>query len=337
MLDAILEPLQQGITQRALLELLILGVVCGPLGVWVVLYRQSYAAESIAHAMLPGLVIAALISAPLGLGAAAGLMVAAAGIAVASRQSAVSPDVAVAVTVTTLFGAGTLLALSPAVPLRLGELLFGDPLSVSNGDLIGSACLAAVGLLAMACGHRPLTLSGFDPATARNLGGSDRLVAWLLIGLLALTVLIAVQALGNLLVVAIVVAPAAAALRLCSRLASALVFAAAAAALAGIAGVYVSYYAEIAAGASVALCAIAIFVIALIAGRPTPRRMRRPPPVRSASTAGGRAWASSDTPPPGRVAGEVSMRLEGVEPPRPCEHGDLNAARLPVPPQPRDW
>ena len=160
MLDAILEPLQQGITQRALLELLILGVVCGPLGVWVVLYRQSYAAESIAHAMLPGLVIAALISAPLGLGAAAGLMVAAAGIAVASRQSAVSPDVAVAVTVTTLFGAGTLLALSPAVPLRLGELLFGDPLSVSNGDLIGSACLAAVGLLAMACGSSPADALG---------------------------------------------------------------------------------------------------------------------------------------------------------------------------------
>ena len=334
MLDAILEPLQHGITQRALLELLILGVVCGPLGVWVVLYRQSYAAESIAHAMLPGLVIAALISAPLGLGAAAGLVVAAAGIAVASRQSAVSPDVAVAVTVTTLFGAGTLLALSPAVPLRLGELLFGDPLSVSNGDLIGSACLAAVGLLALAYGHRPLTLSGFDPATARNLGGSERLVGSLLIGLLALTVLIAVQALGNLLVVAIVIAPAAAALRLCSRLTSALAFAAGAAALAGIAGVYVSYYAEIAAGASVALCAIAIFVAALIARRPAQRRPRLPEP--SASTAGDPALAPGDTPPPSRGAGEVSMRLEGVEPPRPCEHGDLNAARLPVPPQPRD-
>ena len=309
MLDAIFEPLQHTITQRALLELLILGVVCGPLGVWVVLYRQSYAAESIAHSMLPGLVVAALISAPLGLGAAAGLAVAAAAIAVASRRSAVSGDVAVAVTVTTLFGAGALLALSPAVPVRLGELLFGDPLSVSNGDLIGSACLAALGLLALAWGHRPLTLSGFDPATARNLGGSDRLVAWLLIGLLALTILIAVQALGNLLVVAIVIAPAAAALRLCSRLKSALAFAAAAAAFAGIAGIYLSYYAEIAAGAAVALCAVAIFLVALVAGRPTPRR-----------------WA-----------GEVSMRLEGVEPPRPCEHGDLNAARLPVPPQPRDW
>ena len=90
----------QGITQRALLELLILGVVCGPLGVWVVLYRQSYAAESIAHSMLPGLVIASLASIPLGLGAAAGLAVAAACVAAASRQHAVGPDVAVAVTVT---------------------------------------------------------------------------------------------------------------------------------------------------------------------------------------------------------------------------------------------
>ncbi len=218
MIDWILDPLRQGITQRALLELLILGVVCGPLGVWVVLFRQSYAAESIAHAMLPGLVLAALISAPLGLGAALGLAVAAGLIAVASRQSAVSPDVAVAVTVTTLFGIGTLLALSPDVPLRLGELLFGDPLSVSAAISLASACLAAVALAALAAGHRTLLLSGFDPQSAGALGAGNRRAAWLLLTLLALTVLIAVQALGNLLVVAIVVAPAAAALRLSARL-----------------------------------------------------------------------------------------------------------------------
>ncbi len=174
MIDWILDPLRQGITQRALLELTILGVACGPLGVWVVLFRQSYAAESIAHAMLPGLVLAALVSAPLGFGAAAGLAVAAALIAVASRQSAVSPDVAVAVTVTTLFGLGTLLALSPDVPLRLGELLFGDPLSVSTGDLVGSACLAAVAIVALTAGHRTLLLSGFDPQAAGALGARAR-------------------------------------------------------------------------------------------------------------------------------------------------------------------
>jgi len=266
-IDWILDPLRSGITQRALLEILILGAVCGPLGVWVVLFRQSYAAESIAHAMLPGLVVAALVSAPLGLGAAAGLAVAASLIAVASRQTAVSPDVAVAVTVTTLFGLGTLLALSPDVPLRLGELLFGDPLSVSSGDLVASACLAAVALVALTAGHRTLLLSGFDPQSAGSLGAGNRAAAWLLMGLLALTVLIAVQALGNLLVVAIVVAPAAAALRICSRLVPALFAAAAIAVGSGIAGIYLSFHAAVAAGASIALCAIGAYVLALLATR----------------------------------------------------------------------
>ena len=263
------EPLREGITQRALLELLILGVVCGPLGVWVVLYRQSYAAESIAHSMLPGLVIASLASIPLGLGAAAGLAVAAACVAAASRQQAVGPDVAVAVTVTALFGAGTLLALSPEVPVRLGEILFGDPLGVSTGDLIASALLAVLTLAALAFGHRSLTLSGFDPQSAQSLGGGNARAASLLLGLLALTVLIAVQALGNLLVVAIVIAPGAAALRLSRSLVGALAIAAAGAVAAGVAGIYLSYWADLAAGASIALCAVAVFVVAMLVPRST--------------------------------------------------------------------
>jgi len=269
MIDLLTEPLRQGITQRALLELLILGVVCGPLGVWVVLYRQSYAAESIAHSMLPGLVIASLASIPLGVGAAAGLAVAAACIAAASRQHAVGSDVAVAVTVTALFGAGTLLALSPEVPVRLGEILFGDPLAVSPSDLIASALLAVVTLLALAYGHRSLTLSGFDPQTARSLGGGNTRAAALLLGLLALTVLIAVQALGNLLVVAIVIAPGAAALRLSRSLSGAVRLAAATAVAAGVAGIYLSYWANLAAGASIALCAIALFLLAMLVPRPS--------------------------------------------------------------------
>lgn len=263
MADLLTEPLREGITQRALLELLILGVACGPLGVWVVLYRQSYAAESIAHSMLPGLVLASVAAIPLGIGAAAGLAVAAACVAAASRQHAVEGDVAVAVTVTGLFGAGTLLALSPEVPVRLGEILFGDPLGVSSGDLIASALLAVVALTALARGHRVLSLSAFDPQSAASLGGGNGRAAALLLALLALTVLIAVQALGNLLVVAIVIAPGAAALRLSRSLPRVLVLAAAGAALAGVAGIYLSYWADLAAGASIALCAVALYALSL--------------------------------------------------------------------------
>ena len=264
-MDLLLDPLRNGITQRALIDLLILGVVCGPLGVWVVLFRQSYSAESMAHSMLPGLVVAALIGAPLGVGAAAGLAVAAATIAIASRQRLVGPDAAVAVAVTTLFGLGTLLALSPQTPLRLGELLFGDPLSVSTADLLASAALALAGLAALAAGHRTLTLGGFDPQSAGNLGAGPGAATWLLLALLALTTLIAVQALGNLLVVAIVIGPAAAALQLCDRLVPALATAAAFAVAAGVAGIYLSYWAELAAGASIAICAVATLGLAAVA------------------------------------------------------------------------
>lgn len=268
MVGLLTEPLREGITQRALLELLILGVACGPLGVWVVLYRQSYAAESIAHSMLPGLVIAGVAAIPLGIGAAAGLAVAAACVAAASRQHAVEGDVAVAVTVTGLFGAGTLLALSPEVPVRLGEILFGDPLGVSAGDLVASALLAAVAVVVLARGHRALSLSAFDPQSAASLGGGNGRAAALLLALLALTVLIAVQALGNLLVVAIVIAPGAAALRLSRSLPRVLVIAAAGAALAGVAGIYLSYWADLAAGASIALCAVALYLLSLTVRRP---------------------------------------------------------------------
>ena len=273
---SLLEPLSQELTRRALIELLILGCTCGPLGVWIVLYRQSYAAESVAHAMLPGLVVAALVGAPLGLGAAAGLVLAAASISLASRQRAVGPDVAVAVTVTALFGLGSLLALSPDVPLRIGELLFGDPLSVSVTDLSASGGLALVVLVALAAGHRSLATAGFDPQSAPSLGASPARAGALLLGLLALTTLIAVQALGNLLVVALVVGPAAAALRLRTRLIPALLTAAGLAALAGLGGLYLSFYADLAMGASVALCAIGVFAVSLPLGSLTARSYRPP-------------------------------------------------------------
>jgi len=262
--DWLVDPFSQGIGLRALIEIVILGAACAPFGVWIVLYRQSYAAESVAHSMLPGLVVATLIGAPLGLGAAAGLAVAAVLISVAGRQHSVSADTAIAVVVTTLFGLGTLLALSPEVPVRLGDLLFGNPLSVSAGDIVASAGLALVLIGAMAAGHRALSVVGFDPRIAPALGFRPGAVSLAVLGLLALTTLIAVGSLGNLLVVAIVIAPAAAALRLTRRLVPALLAAGALGVAAGVAGLYVSFYADLAAGASIALCAVAAFGLALL-------------------------------------------------------------------------
>jgi ABC-type Mn2+/Zn2+ transport system permease subunit len=265
MIDVLTDPFELAIGQRALVEAVLLGVVCGPLGVWVVLYERSYAAESLAHATLPGLVLASLAGASLAVGAAGGLLVAAVAIWLAGREVRIGPDVAIAVAVTALVGIGVLLALSPEVPPRLGELLFGDPLSVSGRDLAASAVLVVAVLVALLRWHRSLLVVGFDASSAPSLGARPQATGLALLVLLALTTLVAVQALGNLLVVALIVAPGATALRIADRVEPAYAIAAATAVAAGIAGLYLSYYLEIAAGASIALAAVAAFALGSLA------------------------------------------------------------------------
>ena len=253
-----------GIMQRAFAEAIILGLACGPLGVWILLLRRSYAAESLSHAMLPGLVIAALAGVPLILGAAGGVLVAAVGIALVARDARVGGDVGVAVVVSGLFGLGGILALSPETPPRLGELLFGDLLGITNGDLVAAAALSAGVLIALAAGYRALTATAFARGSAQALGIRPARADLALLAVLAVTTVAAVQGLGNLLLVALVLAPAAAALNLARRLPAILAVAAGLAALAGIAGLVISYEFEIAAGASVALCAVALAGFALL-------------------------------------------------------------------------
>ena len=254
--------LSEPFMQRALAEVLILAVACGPLGVWVLLYRQSYAAESLSHAMLPGLVVASLAGASPLLGAAAGILGAALAIALAQRR--LGGDIGVAVAIASLFGLGALLALSPDVPARLGELLFGDLLGVTAGDLVEAAVLAAAVLVALGLSHRRLALSVFDRAAAPSLGARPDRWELVLLALLAVCTIAAVRGLGNLLVVALILAPAAAALNLAGRLPAALGLAAALAALAGVLGLFASYHWDVAAGASVALAAVLVFVVSLL-------------------------------------------------------------------------
>ena len=257
--------LSDPITRRALLEVLILALALGPLGVWVLLHRQAYAAESMSHGLLPGLVLAALAGAPLVVGAAGGALVAAGAIAVAGRDERIGSDLGVAVAVSTLFGLGALLALSPAVPPRLEELLFGDLLGISTADLLAACGLALATGAALAAAHRSLALTAFDRDAAPSLGARPGRWQAALLALLAVGTVAAAPGLGSLLLVALVVAPAAAALRLTRRLAPALAIAAGLAAAAGIAGLALSYYADLAAGASVAACAVAAPILARLA------------------------------------------------------------------------
>jgi ABC-type Mn2+/Zn2+ transport system permease subunit len=248
-----------GIELRATLEVVLAGGFCGALGFWVVSERLAYAGESLSHGLLPGLVLAALAGVPLLAGAAGGAVVAALLIALAAREVRLGPDTGTAVAVTGLVGLGSLLALAPDAPPRLEELLFGDPLGVSDGDIAAAAVLLGAGGAALAALVRPLAATSFDPTGAAALGLRPALVRLALLGLMAAAIAVAVQGLGALLVLAVLVAPPLAVRRHARSPTAAMVAGAAVAGVAGVAGIQLSALAGTAAGASVALvlCAAA--------------------------------------------------------------------------------
>jgi ABC-type Mn2+/Zn2+ transport system permease subunit len=255
----LLDPLQSGIGRHALAQVVLIGAIAGALGFWVVAYGLSYGAESLAHGLLPGLVLAAIAGAPLVSGALAGAVATALLIALAARDERIGPETATAVAVTSMVGLGALLALAPETPQRLTELLFGDPLAAGSEEIALAAALALLGAAALAALHRPLAVLVFDPLGSGPLGIRPTPLRAALALLLAATVCVAAQGLGNLLALAAIVAPPLAVRRHVRSAPQAVVAGALVGALAGTAGIYASFHLDVAAGGAVALalCAAA--------------------------------------------------------------------------------
>jgi ABC-type Mn2+/Zn2+ transport system permease subunit len=186
----------------------------------------------------------------------------------------VGPETATAVAVTGMLGLGVLMALAPATPQRLGELLFGNPLAAADSDVAAAAALAVVGGGLLVALHRPLAAVAFDAAGAAALGVRSGVVRVALAVLLAAAVCVAVQGLGNLLALAAVLAPPVAVRRHVTSVPAAMAAGAAVGAAAGLAGIYASYALDIAAGAAVALALCAAAAIGALV--PVRGRRRRP-------------------------------------------------------------
>lgn len=263
-LDALVDPWRGGIMQRAALEVLLLGTVGGLLGCWIVWGGLSYSAEALPHAMFPGLVGAAIVGVPLVLGGAVGLLAAALLIAAVSRVPSLDRDTSISVVFTSMFGLGTLMALSPETPTGVSELLFGDVLGLTSGDLGVAAALTAAVLVALRVLHPRLLATTFDREAARSAGLRPGVSDVALVVLIAVATLVCVQALGNLFVAATLVAPAATARLLGRRLVPSMVLAVAVAVGSGVGGLYLSFHAGTAAGASIAGVTVAVYL--LVAG-----------------------------------------------------------------------
>ena len=271
----LVEPFTEPIVQRAAAGVVLLGIVGGLAGCWVVLYGLSYAAESLAHGSLPGMVVAVAAGLPLLVGTSGGLLVAAAAIALVARVPALGRDTAVSIVISTMLGLGALLALAPSTPRGLAALLFGDVLGLSTADLAVGVLVAALLAVLLTVFHGGLLAVGFDRETAARLGVRPGLVELLLLVLLGLALVVVVPALGNLLAAAILIGPAATARLVTRRVPSMLAVAVLLAIGCGLAGLEASYQLSTASGATIAATILVVYLLAL--GRATLRRRSVPP------------------------------------------------------------
>ncbi|QBI54287.1 Manganese transport system membrane protein MntB [Streptomonospora litoralis] len=257
-------PLQFDFMQRALLVGVVAGVVCALLSCWMTLTGWSLLGDAVSHAVLPGVVLSYLLGLPFALGALVFGAGSVALIGVVHRTSRVKEDAAIGIVFTAMFGIGVVLISRVPSQTDLMHILFGNVLGVSDSEIIQVLAMAALTIGIVLLKHRDLTLYAFDPVHAHAIGLRPRRLEALLLALLSVTVVIALQAVGIILVVAMVVIPGATAYLLTDRFERMLVIAATVSAGASVLGTYASFHADIATGGAIVVAQAAGFALAYL-------------------------------------------------------------------------
>ena len=251
-MDWLLEPLSYSFIVRGLLASIIVGVVCSVLGTYVVLRGMAFFGDALAHTILPGVVVAFLLGWPLALGALVMGILTAVGIGALSSQGVVKEDTAIGVIFAGTFALGVaLLSATGNYTVDLAHFLFGNLLGVSATDLWVTLGLGIVVLLTILLFYKEFLVISFDPTLAVTLRLPAEFLRYLLLVLIAITIVVALQVVGIALMVAMLVTPAATASLLTRRLAPMMGVAAVIGAVSGIVGLYLSFYLNIASGPAV--------------------------------------------------------------------------------------
>lgn len=264
-MDWLLDPLQFNFINRALTAAIIVGVVCSVLGTYVVLQGLAFLGDALAHTILPGVVIAFLLGWPLALGALIFGIITALGIGWLTEREALKEDTAIGVIFAGLFALGiTLLSTSSNYTVDLAHFLFGNLLGVSTQDLIVIGVLGAIVLATIILFYKEFLLISFDQVLATTLRLPTTFLRYLLLILIAVTIVTSLQVVGIALMLAMFVTPAAAASLMTRRLPTMMLLSAIIGAFSGIVGVYASFYFNIASGAAVVLVATIIFLLVFL-------------------------------------------------------------------------
>ncbi|MBU6256553.1 MAG: metal ABC transporter permease [Chloroflexi bacterium] len=263
-LDLLLAPLAYDFFVRALIASALVGVACAIVGSFVVLKGMSFIGDAVSHAAFPGIVIAYLIGAPIILGGAIAAIGTALGIGVITRRSGLRADAIIGVLFAGMFALG--IALFSSIPNYVGDLfhfLFGDVLGISLGDVQALTILVLGLLLVLRLLWKELLFATFDPLGSGAAGLPVRRLDDLLLILIAVTIVVSLQAVGIVLVVAMITTPAATAQLLVKRFSAMVKVAALIGVSSALVGLYVSYSLDVASGAAIVILETVLFLVVL--------------------------------------------------------------------------
>lgn len=285
LIEILLEPLSYDFMVRALLTAITAAALCAVLSCWLVLIGWSLMGDAVSHAVLPGVVLAYIFSVPFAVGALLFGFLAVGLIGAVRETSRIKEDAAIGIVFTTLFALGLVLISITPSNTDLMHIIFGNLLGVSSSELTQILILAALAMSVLLFKRRDFTLYAFDPTHAHAIGLSPRILGATLLALLALTSVVALQAVGVILVVAMLIIPGATAYLLTDKHSRMLLIAPAISVGCAIVGLYSSYYMDTASGGMIVLAQGAVFTLVylfaprqgLIGSRLRAARRRREP------------------------------------------------------------
>ena len=265
----LLDPYQFEFMRRALAMLMIISVVGAVVGAFVVHKGLAFSGDALAHATLAGVAVAFVNGANVGLGALVAAVLTALGIGWTRRRTHVSYDTAIGILFVAMFSVGILImSRRTSYTPDLFSFVFGNILGVSQADLVGALLMAAAVLLFVAAFYRELLFVAYDPAMAAASGVRAPLFQYALLVMIAVAVVVALKAIGIVLVNAMLIIPAATAGLIVHRMSTIMLLGSGVGVAASVVGLHLSFYARVSASPAIVLTACGMFLVtALLTGR----------------------------------------------------------------------
>ncbi|MGN5883236.1 metal ABC transporter permease [Staphylococcus simulans] len=260
MFEFIQQLTQYQFLNRALIISICVGIVCGTVGSLIVLRGLSLMGDAMSHAVLPGVALSFLFNIPMFVGALVTGMLASLFIGFISDRSKTKQDAAIGISFTAFLAVGVIIISLINSTTNLYHILFGNLLAITKTAYWSTIIVSVIVLLLIIISYRPLMISTFDPTFSRMSGLNTTFIHYFVMLLLSLVTVASIQTVGIILVVALLITPASSAFLITKKLWSMMIVASLFSVISAIVGMYFSYIYNIPSGATIVLCAFAIYI-----------------------------------------------------------------------------